>query len=1133
MSEILATYSFLPWLRQGIANSIIKGDHDSSVILRSSIPVSLAGKAVKLDGSEMDISIPTKNIELYGPGDIVGIESKAIIKTEPRNWITNFEPNFLASIDFYDEDFPWRYTPARANANRLRPWITLVVLKEDEIEEGAQRRGKSLPYFSIKAGKKARDLFPKPEELWAWAHVHLNQDLSNDAPLNSMNQDAVNSAAEQVILTNPDGAYSRILCPRKLEANVGYHAFLIPSFESGRLAGLDLSFPEDPVTHALNLVATTCAWDAEANMDFPYYYRWYFKTGTAGDFEYLVSIIQPREADKRVGVREMDVLHAESNLPEINTPAELGGILRLGGALQVPLETMREEDLEEVKKFDEWDQNPFPHDFEKAIATRINLTDAYIEGAQNIEDINSDAAIVLENGDKDPDPVVTLPLYGRWHARVSRLLKERNDSELPNIDNWVHRLNLDPRYRVPAGFGTKVIQKRQEEYMQAAWEQVGKITETNETIRFAQVAAEVSGRFYERHILPLPFGKAFSFTAPVQKRIVYKKNLRDGDRMVDKILTVHQWVKESVVPQAAHSGQFISLTAKRSPLMKRFPVDRKVQPERLVHRINEGSLVVVPSKEDPTGAIRIDDGIEALAPKNVPSFFLDVLQKNPWVKYLPLILIAILVIIVLLFFPVAGGFAFLGMAAAGLTWFYKKLSDWSRAIAIGEAIKPENMSPESVDRMPDSPYFVISEPGSNISPSRGSGESMEALAFKKALKDSYRFLPINFPEQKRERLELDDLSKEVVRQINPSKTIPVRTYGRLSIPSRISDQQVNAFSPVLVYPEIDVPMYQPLAGLSSEIFLPNINLIEQNSMTLLENNQKFIEAYMVGVNHEMSRELLWREYPTDQRGTYFRQFWDVSGFLPPQPVADDIKERLRDIPPIHQWPLEPTVSAPEEHMLGEHNFRAQNGDDTQIVLVIRGELLKKYPTAVVYAHKADWGKINGVKTLETERVFLELSDAEKTNPPRTKLKTPLFEAKVEPDIYFFGFDLTATAARGDEDPSSVTDDPGWFFVIKERPGEPRFGLDDNKADRIINWNNLSWQDVGTIEGKCIELNKTFKTSQFPPYSEPVDQENKPTLEDTQAEWGPDSDAAQLAYILYQVPVLVGVHASRMLPKKAT
>ena len=91
---------------------------------------------------------------------------------------------------------------------------------------------------------------------------------------------------------------------------------------------------------------------------------------------------------------------------------------------------------------------------------------------------------------------------------------------------------------------------------------------------------------------------------------------------------------------------------------------------------------------------------------------------------------------------------------------------------------------------------------------------------------------------------------------------------------------------------IDVPMYRPLADLSSELFVPNVNLIEQNSVTLLETNQRFIEGYMVGLNHEMARELLWREFPTDQRGTPFRQFWDVTAYLGPADEGQD--ERRED-----------------------------------------------------------------------------------------------------------------------------------------------------------------------------------------------------------------------------------------------
>ena len=54
----------------------------------------------------------------------------------------------------------------------------------------------------------------------------------------------------------------------------------------------------------------------------------------------------------------------------------------------------------------------------------------------------------------DPDPLITPPLYGRWHAAVERLLTDRDGMPARILDNWIHELNLDPRFRVPAGFGT-------------------------------------------------------------------------------------------------------------------------------------------------------------------------------------------------------------------------------------------------------------------------------------------------------------------------------------------------------------------------------------------------------------------------------------------------------------------------------------------------------------------------------------------------------------------------------------------------------------------------------------------------------------------------------------------------------
>ena len=41
----------------------------------------------------------------------------------------------------------------------------------------------------------------------------------------------------------------------------------------------------------------------------------------------------------------------------------------------------------------------------------------------------------------------------------------------------------------------------------------------------------------------------------------------------------------------------------------------------------------------------------------------------------------------------------------------------------------------------------------------------------------------------------------------------------------------------------------------------------------VQTNPRFVEALMVGANHEMGREMLWQGFPTDQRGTPFQHFW--------------------------------------------------------------------------------------------------------------------------------------------------------------------------------------------------------------------------------------------------------------------
>lgn len=1120
MSTPLATYSFLPWLRQGIANNISQPDGDVSVKLRASIPIELTVSGIDPSGVAIAPQKVSQQIDLYGPGDIIGLDSKAIVKNEPRNWITNFEPNYLPYLDFYEEDLPWRYTPATPTGERLRPWLTLVVLKEDEFEDGKHSINIPLPFFKLKEGVSTAKVFPKPSELWAWAHVHVNEDLSDGAEPNTANASEVNNNITSIINNNPDYAYSRLLSSRKLEENVGYYAFVIPTFESGRLAGLGRIVDE-------NLTATACGWDDVSHIEFPYYHRWFFRTGKVGDFEYLVNLLKPKLADKSVGVRDIDVMHPGSNLPPISNP-ELEGVLKLGGALRVPFDTMNEDDKAEVIKYDEWDENPYPHEFTSAMASRINLAEEYKKGNKTIPQINKEAGITLETDDGDPDPVVTSPMYGRWYALQKRLLKDEDNNDLPHNKNWVHELNLDPRFRIAAGIGTQVVQKNQEEYMHSAWEQIGKIVEANNKILIAQLAKEVSFKMYDQKLLPLLQNKTFTFTAPIHARVMHNN------------FTVLGNVMQSTIPHAMTTGVFRSAVRPRAKFMKKLPFTEEINSDNLLERVNNKEVHVAPPKEDSEGAINLKDFDAEVAPKEVPPLISNLIDKYKWFKYLPLILMVIAIIVYLIVVAVSDkdfSWTVLGSIVAVFGILFLLFVKWDKEIEETESFDQDEQTPESVERYPKITNFKITYPGTEIKLTKGATDSIEAQKFKLALKDVFTLVSTKYEAPKRESLNIAAINTKILKTINPTLSFPKQVFSVIKIPPHLQLNLVETFAPVMAYPEIDIPMYKPLAELSSELFLPNINKIEQNSITLLENNQKFIEAYMVGINHEMSRELLWREFLTDQRGSYFRQFWDVNSFLPPQPVPEDIKEQLRDIPPIHRWskinsarlnPSDP--NSVKRNELGSHNQRALASGKTQLVLVIRGELLKKYPTAVVYAQKAVWGEKNGVQDVTAERALIEFTEQEKENPPLSKLKTPLFEAKVEPDIYFFGFDLDDEEARGTADPSSISDDPGWFFVIKERPGEPRFGLDIDKADDIINWNNLSWEDVGTENGNCIELNKTIN---FDTYNSVIHQENKPVEDDVQAKWSPSTNSAELAYILYQVPVMVAVHASRMLPKKTS
>ena len=119
---------------------------------------------------------------------------------------------------------------------------------------------------------------------------------------------------------------------------------------------------------------------------------------------------------------------------------------------------------------------------------------------------------------------------------------------------------------------------------------------------------------------------------------------------------------------------------------------------------------------------------------------------------------------------------------------------------------------------------------------------------------------------------------------------------------------------------------------------------------------------------------------------------------------------------------------------------------------------------------------------------------------------------------FVGFDLTAAEVPGSTDPAD--DDAGWFFVLQERPGEPRFGLDlpdDDTPAVPTEWNDLAWSHVAVGPRGLVSLTPA-------PVTDITD------APDSSVTWG--SDAAGMAYVMFQMPAMVAFHAADMLEETA-
>ena len=278
-------------------------------------------------------------------------------------------------------------------------------------------------------------------------------------------------------------------------------------------------------------------------------------------------------------------------------------------------------------------------------------------------------------------------------------------------------------------------------------------------------------------------------------------------------------------------------------------------------------------------------------------------------------------------------------------------------------------------------------------------------------------------------LDLGSVAGTIRTALNPDVAVGGRTGDRVTLPQSSRVALTPRLDPVMAAPQIPTPMIRPLQELGTEWLLPGLGEVPPDTVTLVQPDPHMIEAYMVGLNHEMARELLWRGFPTDQRGTVFARFWDRQGAV--ASGAGPVPEH--DIPDIHTWD-----SADD---LGSH---LGQGGQNLVVLLIRGALLQRYPRATIYMRRARWTRnARGMIVFDGDLAAREPAPLPDDHAWDSLVRFPTFTTRVGADTTFLGFQANASDVHGmsrDRATARTRDNrAGWYVVFEEQPTEPRFG----------------------------------------------------------------------------------------------
>ncbi len=901
---------FYPYLRTGLARHIA-GTGGSGIPSAATIAAS-----VTVNGKP----IP-RTLTLRGPGHVVGIEANEILRVEPADGATNFEPNYFPHVELASADLPWRFTPLAPNGQSLRPWLVLVVVRRRPGISITARPGGLLPVLEITAEADARTELPDLARSASWAFVQHTVD-ANDAA----------AAVEQQFVADPSRFVARLICPRKLAPNTSYIAALVPAFDAGKNAGLGAS-GHDPAT-------LQDAWTpSSSSATLPIYHHWSFSTGPAGDFEALVRALDPTVLGSDIGYRTLDLCEPGSGI----TVMQARGVA-FEGALVAPASQGW------------WKPLPSKASFQQQLRGEVNRSATH-------QEVENDSNVAN-------DPVVGPPIYGGMQTRIETL-----DAKSPV---WLTTLNDNPHWRAVAGLGAAVVRRNQEALVAGAWDQAGDQRAANTVVRQARLGAAVGERLAQR-LKKLSSGALLQLTRGMHGRVRAKAGDVNGN-------TIHQDIATSNVPKGMVSAAFRRMARPSAT------------PAKVVRTASHG---VAPSATLFTRQVIAGKiGFAQLRTIEVPQgIILDTgscygsQQSSSSEQTLA---------------------ASLGSSASAR----------SRTMLVGTIAKSVGA---------DGPISATQQ-----------------LALEGTRK---RMLDAAGPNTA--TTVLGQAATVVSAALQPNRTITRRVAGRITGLGLAADAPLPDRTQVI--PSFNEPLYEDLLALGAEFLCPGIGSVGNDVVGLLEINAEFVVSFLIGANHELGRELMWREFPCPSDATFLQHFWDAG---------------VQDIGTISAKSSDPRSLA----QLATAQYEGS------LVLLVRGQLLRRYPDLVVYAVEATGTSNQPV-------------------PNPAKPHEPKFRGTVDASTQFWAFDVNKATARGDGGGT------GWFFVIEQQPTAARFGLDQGTGTPIAmvpaNTNDWSWDHVK------LEANGAHANLGAAPFA--------------------GMSAADVARATYQRPVRFFAHARTMLP----